>query len=127
LDEAPYKLSGAVAKLMGITFRRLAFSYWIDNLGFITEGKLAAIFIKPSLGVSNWPVDEGMTNGSPTFAYLVFGLGGVSFERFSRPTKASARRGPGATLGVQAKLRGVQVGLVFVYVLFLNRSDLYLA
>jgi hypothetical protein len=30
----------------------LAFSYWIDNLGFITEGKLAAIFIKPSLGFS---------------------------------------------------------------------------
>jgi hypothetical protein len=28
----------------------------VDNLGFITEGKLAAIFIKPSLGVSNWPV-----------------------------------------------------------------------
>jgi hypothetical protein len=26
------------------------------NLGFITEGKLAAIFIKPSLGVSNCPV-----------------------------------------------------------------------
>jgi hypothetical protein len=34
----------------------LAFSYWIDNLGFITKGKLAAIFIKPSLGVSNWLV-----------------------------------------------------------------------
>jgi hypothetical protein len=34
----------------------LAFSYWIDNLGFITKGKLAAIFIKSSLGVSNWPV-----------------------------------------------------------------------
>jgi hypothetical protein len=34
----------------------LSFSYWIDNFGFITEGKLAAIFIKPSLGVSNWPV-----------------------------------------------------------------------
>jgi hypothetical protein len=31
-------------------------SYWIDYLGFITEGKLAAIFIKPSLGVSNWLV-----------------------------------------------------------------------
>jgi hypothetical protein len=35
--------------------------YWLFptgrlNLGFITEGKLAAIFIKPSLGVSNWPV-----------------------------------------------------------------------
>jgi hypothetical protein len=25
-------------------------------LGFITEGKLAAVLIKPSLGVSNWPV-----------------------------------------------------------------------
>jgi hypothetical protein len=46
LDEAPYKLSGAVAKLAGITFSRLAFFYWIDNLGFITERKLAAIFIK---------------------------------------------------------------------------------
>jgi hypothetical protein len=34
----------------------LSFSYWIDNLGFITEGKLGAIFIKPSLGVSNWSV-----------------------------------------------------------------------
>jgi hypothetical protein len=56
LDEAPYKLSGAVAKLADITFSRLAFSYWIDNLCFITEGKLTAIFIKPSLGVSNWPV-----------------------------------------------------------------------
>jgi hypothetical protein len=43
-------------KLAGVTFSRLAFPYWIDNLGFITEGKLAAIFIKPSLGVSNWPV-----------------------------------------------------------------------
>jgi hypothetical protein len=47
LDEAPYKLSGAVAKLAGITFRRLAFSYWIDNLGFLLREKLAAIFIKP--------------------------------------------------------------------------------
>jgi hypothetical protein len=55
-DEAPYKLSRAIAKLAGITFSHLAFSYWIDNLGFITKGKLAAIFIKPSLGVSNWPV-----------------------------------------------------------------------
>jgi hypothetical protein len=43
----------------------LAFSYWIDNLGFITEGKLAAIFIKPSLGVSNWPVIY-FTNYTPT-------------------------------------------------------------
>jgi hypothetical protein len=28
----------------------------LTYLGFITEGKLAAIFIKPSLGVSNWAV-----------------------------------------------------------------------
>jgi hypothetical protein len=56
LDEAPYKLFGAIAKLASITSLSLPFSYWIDNLGFVTEGKLAAIFIKPSLGVSNWPV-----------------------------------------------------------------------
>jgi hypothetical protein len=43
----------------------LSFSYWIDYLGFITEGKLAAIFIKPSLGVSNWPVIH-FINYTPT-------------------------------------------------------------
>jgi hypothetical protein len=52
LDEAPYKLSGAIAKLASITFLSLAFSYWIDNLGFLLREKLDAIFIKPSLGVS---------------------------------------------------------------------------
>jgi hypothetical protein len=30
-----------------------------------------------------------MTNRSPIFAYPVFSPGGVSFERLSRPTKAS--------------------------------------
>jgi hypothetical protein len=34
----------------------LAFSYWIDYLSFITEGKLAAVLITPSLGVPNWSV-----------------------------------------------------------------------
>jgi hypothetical protein len=34
--------------------------------------------------------DEGMTDGPPTFAYLVFGPGGVSQERLSRPIKAVA-------------------------------------
>jgi hypothetical protein len=48
LDEAPYKLSGAVTKLASITFLSLAFSYWIDNLGFFLREKLAAIFIIPS-------------------------------------------------------------------------------
>jgi hypothetical protein len=47
LDESPYKLSGAVAKLAGITFRRLAFS-WTDKSWFLTEGKLPAVLIIPS-------------------------------------------------------------------------------
>jgi hypothetical protein len=34
----------------------LDFSYWIDNLGFITDGRLAAVLIIPSLGVPNWSV-----------------------------------------------------------------------
>jgi hypothetical protein len=34
----------------------LALSYWIDYLGFITEGKLAVVLITPSLGVPNWSV-----------------------------------------------------------------------
>jgi hypothetical protein len=32
--------------------------------------------------------DEGMTNGSPIFAYLVFGPGRVSLGRLSRPINA---------------------------------------
>jgi hypothetical protein len=59
LDEAPYKLSGAVAKLAGITFWSLAFSYWFDKPQFLTEGRLATVLIIPSswgsqLGASNW-------------------------------------------------------------------------
>jgi hypothetical protein len=49
----------------------LAFSYWIDYLGFITEGKLAAIFIKPSLGVSIWPVIY-FINYTPTSSLTPF-------------------------------------------------------
>jgi hypothetical protein len=49
----------------------LAFSYWIDNLGFVTGGKLAAIFIKPSLGVSNWPVIY-IINYMPTSSLALF-------------------------------------------------------
>jgi hypothetical protein len=47
LDEAPYKLSGAITKLASITFRRLAFS-WTDKPWFLTEGKLPAMLIIPS-------------------------------------------------------------------------------
>jgi hypothetical protein len=53
LDEAPYKFSGAVAKLASITFLSLAFSYWFDKPRFLTEGKLATVLITPSLGVPN--------------------------------------------------------------------------
>jgi hypothetical protein len=49
----------------------LAFSCWIDNLGFVTEGKLVAIFIKPSLGVSNWPVIY-IINYTPTSSLAQF-------------------------------------------------------
>jgi hypothetical protein len=48
LDEAPNKLSGAVAKLASITFSSLAFSYWFDKPWFLTEGKLAIVLIIPS-------------------------------------------------------------------------------
>jgi hypothetical protein len=44
-------LSEAVAKPVRITFSRIVCSSPERlNLGFLTEGKLAAIFIKPSLG-----------------------------------------------------------------------------
>jgi hypothetical protein len=52
-------LSGAirsVTKLASITFLSLALSYWIDYLGFITEGKLTAVLITVALGVPNWSV-----------------------------------------------------------------------
>jgi hypothetical protein len=38
----------------------------------------------------DWLVDEGMTNGSSIFDYLVFGPGGVSVEKTARPTKIAA-------------------------------------
>jgi hypothetical protein len=39
LDEAPYKLSRAIAKLAGITFWSLAFSNWFDKPWFHNWGK----------------------------------------------------------------------------------------
>jgi hypothetical protein len=48
LNEALYKLSGAVVKLVGITFWSLAFSYWFDKPWFLTERKLATVLIIPS-------------------------------------------------------------------------------
>jgi hypothetical protein len=48
LDEAPYKLSRAIAKLEGITFLSLVFSWIRLNLGFLLREKLAAVLIIPS-------------------------------------------------------------------------------
>jgi hypothetical protein len=57
LDEAPYKLSGADAKLGGINLLKFgSCSYWFDKPWFHTEGRLVAALITPSLGVSNWAV-----------------------------------------------------------------------
>jgi hypothetical protein len=67
------KLSGAIirsiAKLESITFLSLAFFYWIDYLGFITEGKLATTLITPSLGVPNWSVIY-IINTAPSTSFL---------------------------------------------------------
>jgi hypothetical protein len=57
--------------------------------------------------------DEGMRNRPSIFAYLVFGPGGITIEGVTRPIKTAAGRGPGTTLGIQARIRRVQVGLVF--------------
>jgi hypothetical protein len=43
----------------------------LTYLGFVTKGKLAAIFIKPSLGVSNWPVIY-FINYTPTSSMALF-------------------------------------------------------
>jgi hypothetical protein len=54
LDKALYKLSGAVAKLASINLWKFgSFSYWFDKPWFHTEGRLVAVLITPSLGVSN--------------------------------------------------------------------------
>jgi hypothetical protein len=56
LDEAPYKLSGAVAKLAGITFLSLAFSWIRLNLGFLLRENLLLYSSYLPLGVPNWTV-----------------------------------------------------------------------
>jgi hypothetical protein len=72
------KLPGAIVrsvmKLASIASLSLAFSYWIDYLGFITEGKLAAVLITPSLGVPNWSVIY-IINTAPSTSFLAPLLG----------------------------------------------------
>jgi hypothetical protein len=44
----------------------LAFSTGLTYLGFITEGKLAAVLITPSLGVPSWLVIYIINTAPPT-------------------------------------------------------------
>jgi hypothetical protein len=73
LDEAPYKLSRAVAKLACINLLKFdSFSYWFDKPWFHTEGRLAVVLITPSLRVSNWVViyKNSYINTAPPVVYL---------------------------------------------------------
>jgi hypothetical protein len=68
LDEAPYKLSRAVAKLAYITFTRLAFS-WTDKPWFLTDGKFATVLIIPSSWGSQL---DGEITSTPCRIKLIF-------------------------------------------------------
>jgi hypothetical protein len=91
------------------------FSFHMVSNADIFQDKIHQITLKFSDYNPTMPTitiyDEGMTDGPPTFAYLVFGPGRGCCERLSRPVKAVAQCGPGAILGAQARIRGVQVRL----------------
>jgi hypothetical protein len=57
--------------------------------------------------------DKGMTNRPSIFAYLVFGPGEVVVGGATRPIRAMIGCGLGAVLGMQARIQGVQLVLVF--------------
>jgi hypothetical protein len=62
LDEAPYKLSGAVVKLAGITFLSLAFSWIRLNFGFLLRENSLLYSSNLPLGVPNWTVIYPITH-----------------------------------------------------------------
>jgi hypothetical protein len=64
LDEVPYKLSEAVAKLASITFLSLAFSYLFDKPWFLTEGK-ACCYIHQTF---SWGFPTGWLFTAPSIA-----------------------------------------------------------
>jgi hypothetical protein len=68
--------------------------------------------------------DKGMPNRPSIFAYLVFGPGGIIVEGIARPIKTAAGRGLGTILGMQARIRRVQLGRLG---LIQNRFYLYFA
>jgi hypothetical protein len=56
--------------------------------------------------------DKGIPNRPSAFAYLVFGLGGITVERIARPMEITAWRNPGIQLGIQARQRLEERNLV---------------
>jgi hypothetical protein len=106
-DTPTSSLSGvlvrSVTKLASITFLSLAFSYWIDYLGFITEEKLAAVLITPSLGVPNWPVIY-IINTAPSTSFLA-PLPGSEEEGEEAPTSTKRQQNIMATLRPQRRRR----------------------
>jgi hypothetical protein len=76
---------------VGITFSHLAFSYWIDYLGFITEGKTCCYIHKTLLlGFSNWPViyytqSSFLASSSPRHHGLMFWVQRVITRNFLSP------------------------------------------
>jgi hypothetical protein len=62
LDEAPYKLPGAVTKLASITFWSLAFSTGLTNLGFLLRKNLLLCSSHLLLG---FPTGRSFTSSTP--------------------------------------------------------------
>jgi hypothetical protein len=58
------------------------------KLGWLYK-KMLCLDLTITVNKSRYMYDEGMTNGPPIFAYLVFGPGRVSLERLLRPIKAA--------------------------------------
>jgi hypothetical protein len=56
LDEVPYKLSEAIAKLAASPSEVLAFSYWFDKPRFLLRENLLLRSSYLPLGVPNWVV-----------------------------------------------------------------------
>jgi hypothetical protein len=96
------KLSGAivrsVAKLLGINLQKCgSFSYWFDNLGFTTEGKLAVVLIIPfpwgfQLGAYYAPSPDG-SGKAPEGRRAFFGPVEGGLERGSLLPAAAAPKG----------------------------------
>jgi hypothetical protein len=88
-DEAPYKLSGAVAKLASITFLSLAFSYWFDKPWFLTEEKTCC-YIHQTF---SWGFATGRLFTAPSIAISPLGFSRWS-EFIGGRAMSEGARGP---------------------------------